>query len=84
MEMVAKNDNEEMNKILDALRGIVGALNSNGVGTNHAIPVALARLETRLDHLERTLANMQKILIGLALSVVSLVIKMLAEGVLLK
>ena len=39
-------------------------------------------LATRLDHLERTLTNMQKILVGLAVSVLTLLIKMAIEGLL--
>lgn len=81
--MAARNDTET-DRLIETLRGIIGALNANGMSNGHSVLVPIARMETRLDHLERTLANMQKILIGLALSVVSLVIKMLAEGVLLK
>jgi hypothetical protein len=75
----------EMNRLIETLRGIIGALNAHGLGSaGDSIPVSLARLETRLDHLEKTLANNQRLLMGLVVSVVTLVIKMVIEGVFLK
>ena len=82
----AQMQNTEMERLVDAMRGIVGALNSHGLGLNDGASLVdrLARLETRLDHLEKMVANMQKILVGLAVSVITLLIKMGVEGVLLK
>ena len=37
-----------------------------------------------MEHLEKTLNNTQKILVGLAISVISLLIKMLVEGMVKK
>jgi hypothetical protein len=73
-----------MERLIDTLRAIVGALNANGLGTGDSIPVALARMQERMEHLEKTMGNMQKILIGMAISVLTLVVKMLIEGVFLK
>ena len=78
------NDITEMDRLIDTLRAIVGALNAQGFNNDNSIPVAIARIETRLNHLEKTLGNTQKILIGLAVSVLTLIIKMLIEGVLTK
>ena len=74
----------EMERIIETMRGIVGALNAHGLGLGDGVSLVdrLARLETRLDHLERTLTNMQKILVGLAISVLTLLIKMAIEGLL--
>ena len=74
----------EMERLIETMRGIVGALNAHGLGLGDGVSLVdrLARLETRLDHLERTLTNMQKILVGLALSVLTLLIKMAIEGLL--
>jgi hypothetical protein len=82
--MTPKENLTEIDRVVETLRSIVGALNSCGLGSNSTLPVAIARLEERMGHLERTMTNMQKILIGLAASVLSLVIKMLVEGVFLK
>ncbi|MDR1874375.1 MAG: hypothetical protein LBQ90_05080 [Synergistaceae bacterium] len=82
--MALRNDASEMDRLIDTLRGIIGALNANGLGTGESIPVALARVETRLDHLEKATANTHKLLMGLVISVVSLVIKMIVEGVFLR
>lgn len=74
----------EMERLIETMRGIVGALNAHGLGLGDGVSLVdrLARLETRLDHLERTLTNMQKILVGLAVSVLTLLIKMAIEGLL--
>ena len=74
----------EMERLIETMRGIVGALNAHGLGVGDGVSLVdrLARLETRLDHLERTLTNMQKILVGLAISVLTLLIKMAIEGLL--
>ena len=74
----------EMERLIEVMRGIVGALNAHGLGLGDGVSLVdrLARLETRLDHLERTLTNMQKILVGLAISVLTLLIKMAIEGLL--
>ena len=74
----------EMERLIETMRGIVGALNAHGLGLGDGVSLVdrLARLETRLDHLERTLTNMQKILVGLAVSVLTLLIKMGIEGLL--
>ena len=74
----------EMERLIETMRGIVGALNAHGLGLGDGVSLVdrLARLETRLDHLERTLTNMQKILVGLAISVLTLLIKMAIEGLL--
>ena len=68
----------EMERLIETMRGIVGALNAHGLGLGDGVSLVdcLARLETRLDHLERTLTNVQKILVGLAVSVLTLLIKM--------
>jgi len=73
-----------MERLIETMRGIVGALNAHGLGLGDGVSLVdrLARLETRLDHLERTLTNMQKILVGLAISVLTLLIKMAIEGLL--
>ena len=74
----------EMERLIETMRGIVGALNAHGLGLGDggSLVDRLARLETRLDHLERTLTNVQKILVGLAVSVLTLLIKMAIEGLL--
>ena len=74
----------EMERLIETMRGIVGALNAHGLGLDNRVSLVdrLARLETRLDHLERTLTNVQKILVGLAVSVLTLLIKMAIEGLL--
>ncbi|WP_299077505.1 hypothetical protein [uncultured Fretibacterium sp.] len=74
----------EMERLIETMRGIVGALNAHGLGLGDGVSLVdrLARLETRLDHLERTLTNVQKILVGLAVSVLTLLIKMAIEGLL--
>ena len=74
----------EMERLIETMRGIVGALNAHGLGLGDGVSLVdrLARLETRLDHLERTLTNMQKVLVGLAVSVLTLLIKMAIEGLL--
>jgi hypothetical protein len=83
--MTAKNtDGAEMDRLIDTLRGIIGALNAYGLGADNSLPVALARLEVRLDHLEKTMSNNQRLLMGLVVSVVTLVLKMVIEGVFLK
>ena len=75
-------DSSESDRLIETLRGIIGALNAHGLGGgNNSIPVALAKVETRLDHLEKTTSNTQKILIGLAISVLTLIISMVIEGV---
>jgi hypothetical protein len=83
--MSLRNDNgagyAEIDRLIDTLRAIVGALNAHGLGGGDSIPVAIARIETRLGHLEERMSSMQKILVGLAVSVVSMVVKMLIEGV---
>lgn len=73
-----------MERLIETMRGIVGALNAHGLGLGDGVSLVdrLARLETRLDHLERTLTNVQKILVGLAISVLTLLIKMAIEGLL--
>jgi len=73
-----------MERLIETMRGIVGALNAHGLGLGDGVSLVdrLARLETRLDHLERTLTNVQKILVGLAVSVLTLLIKMAIEGLL--
>ena len=74
----------EMERLIETMRGIVGALNAHGLGLGDGVSLVdrLARLETRLDHLEKTLNNTQKILVGLAISVLTLLIKMAIEGLL--
>ncbi|MDR2522555.1 MAG: hypothetical protein LBC93_02480 [Synergistaceae bacterium] len=83
--MPPRNDSSEghteIDRLIDTLRAIVGALNAHGLGGSDSIPVAIARIETRLGHLEEKISSMQKILVGLAVSVVSMVVKMLIEGV---
>lgn len=74
-------DSSEMDRVVETLRGIIGALNANGLSGSNSIPVALAKVETRLDHLEKTLSNTQKILIALAISVLTLIIGIVIEGV---
>jgi hypothetical protein len=75
------SEGAEMDRLIDTLRGIIGALNAHGLGTGDSIPVSLARLETRLDHLEKAMSNNHKLLMGLLISVVTLVIKVVVEGV---
>ena len=74
----------EMERLIETMRGIVGALNAHGLGLGDGVSLVdrLARLETRLEHLEKTLNNTQKILVGLAISVLTLLIKMGIEGLL--
>ena len=74
----------EMERLIETMRGIVGALNAHGLGLGDGVSLVdrLARLETRLEHLEKTLNNTQKILVGLAISVLTLLIKMTIEGLL--
>lgn len=74
----------EMERIIETMRGIVGALNAHGLGLGDGVSLVdrLARLETRMEHLEKTLTNTQKILVGLAISVLTLLIKMAIEGLL--
>ena len=74
----------EMERLIETMRGIVGALNAHGLGLGDGVSLVdrLARLETRLEHLEKTLNNTQKILVGLAISVLTLLIKMAIEGLL--
>jgi len=73
-----------MERLIETMRGIVGALNAHGLGLGDGVSLVdrLARLETRLEHLEKTLNNTQKILVGLAISVLTLLIKMAIEGLL--
>lgn len=82
--MAARTQETEMERLIETMRGIVGALNAHGLGLGDGVSLVdrLARLETRLDHLERTLTNVQKILVGLAVSVLTLLIKMAIEGLL--
>ena len=87
--MAAKNnmgspEGAEMDRLIETLRGIIGALNAHGLGAENSLPVALARLEVRLDHLEKAMSNNQRLLMGLVVSVITLVIKMVIEGVFLK
>ena len=74
----------EMERLIETMRGIVGALNAHGLGLGDGVSLVdrLARLETRMEHLEKTLNNTQKILVGLAISVLTLLIKMGIEGLL--
>lgn len=82
--MAARTQETEMERLIETMRGIVGALNAHGLGLGDGVSLVdrLARLETRLDHLEKTLNNTQKILVGLAISVLTLLIKMAIEGLL--
>ena len=82
--MAARTQETEMGRLIETMRGIVGALNAHGLGLGDGVSLVdrLARLETRLDHLEKTLNNTQKILVGLAISVLTLLIKMAIEGLL--
>ena len=82
--MATRAQDTEMDRLIETMRGIVGALNGHGLGLGDGVSLVdrLARLETRLDHLERTLTNVQKILVGLAVSVLTLLIKMAIEGLL--
>ena len=82
--MATRAQDTEMDRLIETMRGIVGALNAHGLGLGDGVSLVdrLARLETRLDHLERTLTNVQKILVGLAISVLTLLIKMAIEGLL--
>ena len=82
--MAAKAQETEIGRLVETMRGVVGALNAHGfaLGDEASLVDRLARLETRLDHLERTLTNMQKLLLGLAVSVLTLLIKMGIEGML--
>ena len=82
--MAARTQETEMERLIETMRGIVGALNAHGLGLGDEVSLVdrLARLETRLDHLEKTLNNTQKILVGLAISVLTLLIKMAIEGLL--
>lgn len=82
--MATRAQDTEMDRLIETMRGIVGALNAHGLGLGDGVSLVdrLARLETRLDHLERTLTNVQKILVGLAVSVLTLLIKMAIEGLL--
>ena len=82
--MAARTQETEMERLIETMRGIVGALNAHGLGLGDGVSLVdrLARLETRLDHLEKTLNNTQKSLVGLAISVLTLLIKMAIEGLL--
>lgn len=82
--MAARTQETEMERLIETMRGIVGALNAHGLGLGDGVSLVdrLARLETRLDHLEKTLNNTQKILVGLAISVLTLLIKIAIEGLL--
>ena len=82
--MAARTQETEMERLIETMRGIVGALNAHGLGLGDGVSLVdrLARLETRLDHLEKMLNNTQKILVGLAISVLTLLIKMAIEGLL--
>ena len=82
--MATRAQDTEMDRLIETMRGIVGALNAHGLGLGDGVSLVdrLARLETRLEHLEKTLNNTQKILVGLAISVLTLLIKMAIEGLL--
>ncbi len=78
--MVERHESET-ERLIEALRGIVGALNAVGIESGNTVLVPLAKVETRLDHLERQLTTMQKTLVGLSVSVITMVIKIVAEMV---
>ncbi len=78
--MAGRNDATEMERLIEAVRGMVGALNAGHADAS--VPVALARLETRVGHVEKALSNIQRVLVGLAVSVLGLLAKMLVEGAL--
>ena len=71
----------EMDRLIDTLRAIVGALNTMNSNNDSSIPVAIARIETRMENYEKSLSNTQKMLIGLAAGLFTLVAKMIVERV---
>jgi hypothetical protein len=75
-----KDRSTEMDRLIETMRGIVGALNA-GHGDGISVVERLTRLETSMGHLERTLSNVQKTLLGLAVSVITILVNMLMTGV---
>jgi len=79
-----ERDNPDMDKLVETLRGIMGALNSRGVGDDNPVLVEIATLKIEVRHLRASLAELKRMLWGLAAGVFGLIIKMIIEGSLLK
>lgn len=70
--------------VAEELRGIRGALNALQVGQNVSgeVLVKLARMEERLENFSRSIGNLQKTLIGLAVSLLLTLAKLVMDGAL--
>lgn len=66
-------------RIVDALRAMVGALNRS---PHDGASVQIGRLEVRMEHAEHTIRTMCGLLTGLGISVLTIVISMVLKGVL--
>ena len=72
--------------IADELRGLKGVINAgiSSQSMTHEVLVKMARLEERMDQTNRSLANLQKTLVGLVVSVLLALLKLMMDGALLK
>ena len=72
--------------IVDELRAIKGVINAgiSSQSMTHEVLVKMARLEERMDQTNRSLANLQKTLVGLVVSVLLALLKLMMDGALLK
>ena len=72
--------------IVDELRGLKGVINAgiSSQSMTHEVLVKMARLEERMDQTNRSLANLQKTLVGLVVSVLLALLKLMMDGALLK
>lgn len=70
--------------IVEELRSIKGVINTGISAQNitHEVLVKMARLEERMEQTNRSLANLQKTLAGLAVSVILVLITLVTNGAL--
>ena len=70
--------------VVEELRGIRGALNAQAAGQNVTsdVLVKMARVEERLEAFGRSIGNLQKTLVGLAVSLLLTLAKLVMDGAL--
>ncbi len=72
--------------IVDELRAIKGVINAgiSSQSMTHEVLVKMARLEERMEQTNRSLGNLQKTLVGLVISVLLALVRLMMDGALMK
>ena len=85
-EMIEKNLSNALFGIAEEMRALRGVINA-GIASQSITPeilVKMARLEERMEQTNRSLGNLQKTLVGLVISVLLALVRLMMDGALMK